>query len=151
MLCFLSGFYFHARNGKGRSGHVCSLFPLRFSQGISTDRIIDIRRLLCVNTEACHVTNFSLSHEVRGRVLPKLLVSLLPYNRVGWPVGFSALSFSLCPIVFSRCYYDDLVRIVCPIAGCSSWKTFLFPFLATSTSESEAMEVKISNQSEISG
>ncbi|XP_056174270.1 protein REDUCED CHLOROPLAST COVERAGE 1 [Syzygium oleosum] len=35
-------------------------------KGISTDRIIDVRRLLCVNTEACHVTNFSLSHEVRG-------------------------------------------------------------------------------------
>ncbi|KAL3743638.1 hypothetical protein ACJRO7_018843 [Eucalyptus globulus] len=35
-------------------------------KGISTDRIIDVRRLLCVNTETCHVTNFSLSHEVRG-------------------------------------------------------------------------------------
>ncbi|XP_074326348.1 protein REDUCED CHLOROPLAST COVERAGE 1-like [Apium graveolens] len=35
-------------------------------KGISTDTIIDIRRLLSVNTLTCHVTNFSLSHEVRG-------------------------------------------------------------------------------------
>ncbi|KAI4355234.1 hypothetical protein L6164_004027 [Bauhinia variegata] len=35
-------------------------------KGISTDRIIDIRRLLSVNTVTCYITNFSLSHEVRG-------------------------------------------------------------------------------------
>ncbi|KAD3069055.1 hypothetical protein R6Q59_016956 [Mikania micrantha] len=35
-------------------------------KGISTDRIIDIRRLLSVNTITCNITNFSLSHEVRG-------------------------------------------------------------------------------------
>ncbi|KAL2536336.1 Tetratricopeptide repeat (TPR)-like superfamily protein [Forsythia ovata] len=35
-------------------------------KGISTDRIIDVRRLLSVNTMTCHLTNFSLSHEVRG-------------------------------------------------------------------------------------
>ncbi|KAJ6723086.1 EUKARYOTIC TRANSLATION INITIATION FACTOR 3 SUBUNIT EIF-3 [Salix koriyanagi] len=35
-------------------------------KGISTDRIIDVRRLLSVNTETCYITNFSLSHEVRG-------------------------------------------------------------------------------------
>ncbi|KAB2070094.1 hypothetical protein ES319_A08G135900v1 [Gossypium barbadense] len=35
-------------------------------KGISTDRILDVRRLLSVNTEACNITNFSLSHEVRG-------------------------------------------------------------------------------------
>lgn len=35
-------------------------------KGISTDRIIDVRRLLSVNTTACNITNFSLSHEVRG-------------------------------------------------------------------------------------
>ncbi|KAI3711468.1 hypothetical protein L2E82_41577 [Cichorium intybus] len=35
-------------------------------KGISTDRIIDIRRLLSVNTTTCNITNFSLSHEVRG-------------------------------------------------------------------------------------
>ncbi|KAK4786518.1 hypothetical protein SAY86_010351 [Trapa natans] len=38
-------------------------------KGISTDRIIDVRRLLCVNTETCAITNFSLSHEVRGAML----------------------------------------------------------------------------------
>nr|XP_023876914.1 protein TSS [Quercus suber] len=35
-------------------------------KGISTDRIIDVRRLLSVRTETCNITNFSLSHEVRG-------------------------------------------------------------------------------------
>ncbi|KAJ7951300.1 Tetratricopeptide repeat (TPR)-like superfamily protein [Quillaja saponaria] len=35
-------------------------------KGISTDRIIDVRRLLSVNTETCYITNFSLLHEVRG-------------------------------------------------------------------------------------
>lgn len=35
-------------------------------KGISTDRIIDVRRLLSVNVETCNFTNFSLSHEVRG-------------------------------------------------------------------------------------
>lgn len=35
-------------------------------KGISTDRIIDIRRLLSVNTITCHITSFSLSHEIRG-------------------------------------------------------------------------------------
>ncbi|XP_038696013.1 protein TSS-like isoform X1 [Tripterygium wilfordii] len=49
-------------------------------KGISTDRILDVRKLLGVNVETCHFTNFSLSHEVRG---PKLkdsvdIVSLKP-------------------------------------------------------------------------
>ncbi|KAK9280399.1 hypothetical protein L1049_014088 [Liquidambar formosana] len=35
-------------------------------KGISTDRIIDVRRLLSVSTVTCNITNFSLSHEVRG-------------------------------------------------------------------------------------
>ncbi|XP_010267644.1 PREDICTED: protein TSS [Nelumbo nucifera] len=35
-------------------------------KGISTDRIIDVRRLLSVNAITCSVTNFSLSHEIRG-------------------------------------------------------------------------------------
>ncbi|XP_047337942.1 protein REDUCED CHLOROPLAST COVERAGE 1 [Impatiens glandulifera] len=35
-------------------------------KGISTDRIIDVRRLLAVNAITCNITNFSLSHEVRG-------------------------------------------------------------------------------------
>lgn len=36
----------------------------KIGQGISTDRIIDVRRLLSVNVETCNFTNFSLSHEV---------------------------------------------------------------------------------------
>ncbi|PSS08188.1 Protein TSS like [Actinidia chinensis var. chinensis] len=35
-------------------------------KGISTDRILDLRKLLAVHVETCHVTNYSLSHEVRG-------------------------------------------------------------------------------------
>ncbi|KAK1302748.1 hypothetical protein QJS10_CPB12g00851 [Acorus calamus] len=35
-------------------------------KGISTDRIIDVRRLLRANTNTCNITNYSLSHEVRG-------------------------------------------------------------------------------------
>ncbi|XP_068664586.1 protein REDUCED CHLOROPLAST COVERAGE 1-like [Aristolochia californica] len=38
-------------------------------KGISTDRIIDVRRLLCVHTVTCGLTNYSLSHEVRGQRL----------------------------------------------------------------------------------
>ncbi|CAN8295947.1 unnamed protein product [Cochlearia groenlandica] len=38
-------------------------------KGISTDRIIDVRRLLSVNFDTCHVTNFFLSHEIRGSQL----------------------------------------------------------------------------------
>ncbi|KAI5077264.1 hypothetical protein GOP47_0007088 [Adiantum capillus-veneris] len=35
-------------------------------KGITTDRILDVRRLLRVHTESCHLTNLSFSHEVRG-------------------------------------------------------------------------------------
>lgn len=34
-------------------------------KGISTDRILDVRRLLCVNTATCAITNYSLTHETR--------------------------------------------------------------------------------------
>ncbi|XP_062190047.1 protein REDUCED CHLOROPLAST COVERAGE 1 isoform X2 [Phragmites australis] len=34
-------------------------------KGISTDRIIDVRRLLCVNTATCAITNYSFTHETR--------------------------------------------------------------------------------------
>ncbi|KAK4265423.1 hypothetical protein QN277_026478 [Acacia crassicarpa] len=49
-------------------------------KGISTDRILDMRKLLGVHVETCHLTNYSLSHEVRG---PRLkdsmdIVSLKP-------------------------------------------------------------------------
>uniref|UniRef100_A0A1D1XJ34 Protein KIAA0664 n=1 Tax=Anthurium amnicola TaxID=1678845 RepID=A0A1D1XJ34_9ARAE len=35
-------------------------------KGISTDRILDVRKLLAVHVDTCHLTNFCLSHEVRG-------------------------------------------------------------------------------------
>ncbi|XP_059651235.1 protein REDUCED CHLOROPLAST COVERAGE 1 [Cornus florida] len=49
-------------------------------KGISTDRIIDVRRLLSVNTITCNITNFSLSHEVRGQRLKETVdvVALKP-------------------------------------------------------------------------
>lgn len=49
-------------------------------KGISTDKILDVRKLLAVNVETCHVTNYSLSHEVRGKRLKDTveIVSLKP-------------------------------------------------------------------------
>ncbi|KAJ1410088.1 Tetratricopeptide-like helical domain superfamily [Sesbania bispinosa] len=38
-------------------------------KGISTDKILDVRRLLAVKVETCHFTNYSLYHEVKGRRL----------------------------------------------------------------------------------
>uniref|UniRef100_A0A0E0JY29 Clu domain-containing protein n=1 Tax=Oryza punctata TaxID=4537 RepID=A0A0E0JY29_ORYPU len=38
-------------------------------KGISTDRILDVRKLLAVHVDTCHLTNYSLSHEVRGAQL----------------------------------------------------------------------------------
>ncbi|XP_024364118.1 protein REDUCED CHLOROPLAST COVERAGE 2 isoform X3 [Physcomitrium patens] len=35
-------------------------------KAISTDRLLDVRRLLAVNVETCHLTNYSFTHEVRG-------------------------------------------------------------------------------------
>ncbi|KAM7483616.1 hypothetical protein LguiB_008199 [Lonicera macranthoides] len=49
-------------------------------KGISTDKIIDVKKLLAVNVETCHLTNYSLSHEVKGQNLNDRLevVSLKP-------------------------------------------------------------------------
>ncbi|KAI3814695.1 hypothetical protein L1987_14339 [Smallanthus sonchifolius] len=44
-------------------------------KGISTDKILDVRKLLAVHVEACHLTNYSLAHEVRGPRL-KLTVEI---------------------------------------------------------------------------
>ncbi|KAL8123052.1 hypothetical protein AgCh_011144 [Apium graveolens] len=38
-------------------------------KGISTDKILDVKKLLAVNVETCHLTNYSLSHEVKGQKL----------------------------------------------------------------------------------
>ncbi|XVF86410.1 hypothetical protein PTKIN_Ptkin18bG0037600 [Pterospermum kingtungense] len=38
-------------------------------KGISTDRILDVRRLLASHVETCHLTNYSLAHEVKGKRL----------------------------------------------------------------------------------
>ncbi|TYJ04844.1 hypothetical protein E1A91_A12G121400v1 [Gossypium mustelinum] len=45
-------------------------------KGISTDKILDVRRLLSVKTETCHVTKFSLSHEVRIKRCTQFFVPL---------------------------------------------------------------------------
>ncbi|CAI8587235.1 unnamed protein product [Vicia faba] len=49
-------------------------------KGISTDRILDLRKLLAVHVETCHLTNFSLCHEVRGERLKDTveIISLKP-------------------------------------------------------------------------
>ncbi|KAF7037870.1 hypothetical protein CFC21_048148 [Triticum aestivum] len=53
-------------------------------KGISTDRIIDVRRLLCVNTATCAITNYSLSHETRNGHLKDGadVVTLKPYTLI---------------------------------------------------------------------
>ncbi|XP_020968143.1 protein TSS isoform X4 [Arachis ipaensis] len=38
-------------------------------KGVSTDKILDVRRLLAQNVETCHFTNYSLSHQVKGQRL----------------------------------------------------------------------------------
>lgn len=38
-------------------------------RGISTDKLIDVRRLLGSDVETCHFTNYSLSHEIKGHRL----------------------------------------------------------------------------------
>ncbi|WOH06933.1 hypothetical protein DCAR_0626362 [Daucus carota subsp. sativus] len=38
-------------------------------KGISTDRILDVRKLLAVHVETCYLTNYSFSHEIRGAKL----------------------------------------------------------------------------------
>ncbi|CAK9164899.1 unnamed protein product [Ilex paraguariensis] len=38
-------------------------------KGISTDKVLDVKKLLAVNVETCHFTNYSLSHEVKGHRL----------------------------------------------------------------------------------
>nr|CAD1827830.1 unnamed protein product [Ananas comosus var. bracteatus] len=49
-------------------------------KGISTDRILDVRKLLAVHVETCHLTNYSLAHEVRGASLKETveIASLKP-------------------------------------------------------------------------
>lgn len=49
-------------------------------KGISTDKILDLKKLLAVHVETCHLTNYSLSHEVRGSKLKDTveIVSLKP-------------------------------------------------------------------------
>ncbi|KAK6263688.1 hypothetical protein SCA6_019122 [Theobroma cacao] len=38
-------------------------------KGISTDKILDVRRLLASHVGTCHLTNYSLAHEVKGKRL----------------------------------------------------------------------------------
>ncbi|XP_024008613.1 protein TSS isoform X2 [Eutrema salsugineum] len=49
-------------------------------KGVSTDKIIDVRRLLGSHVDTCHFTNYSLSHQVKGHKLSDNIqvVSLKP-------------------------------------------------------------------------
>ncbi|XP_010476614.1 PREDICTED: protein TSS-like [Camelina sativa] len=38
-------------------------------KGVSTDKIIDVRKLLASHVKTCHFTNYSLSHKVKGQKL----------------------------------------------------------------------------------
>ncbi|KAI6689904.1 hypothetical protein NL676_026732 [Syzygium grande] len=47
-------------------------------KGISTDKLLDVRRLLANHVETCHLTNYSLSHEIKGlRLNDKVEVATL--------------------------------------------------------------------------
>lgn len=52
-------------------------------QGISTDRVLDVRRLLGSNVETCHLTNYSLSHVVMLLDRPLLFPFVLTLNGPG--------------------------------------------------------------------
>ncbi|XP_075492104.1 protein REDUCED CHLOROPLAST COVERAGE 3-like [Primulina tabacum] len=55
---------------------VCVITPYETQvvlKGISTDKILDVKKLLAVNVETCHLTNYSLSHEVKGQKLSEKL------------------------------------------------------------------------------
>ncbi|MED6123393.1 hypothetical protein PIB30_048756 [Stylosanthes scabra] len=60
-------------------------------KGISTDRILDVRKLLAVHVETCHLTNYSLSHEVRGARLKDSveIVSLKPCHLIIVPEDYA--------------------------------------------------------------
>ncbi|WOH05523.1 hypothetical protein DCAR_0624940 [Daucus carota subsp. sativus] len=49
-------------------------------KGISTDKILDVKKLLAVNVHTCHLTDYSLSHQVKGENLDEKVdvVSLKP-------------------------------------------------------------------------
>jgi hypothetical protein len=51
-------------------------------KGITTDRILDVRRLLAAHVETCHLTNISFQHEARSRkpLLPPPLQYLLLWH-----------------------------------------------------------------------
>jgi hypothetical protein len=49
-------------------------------QGITTDKVLDVRRLLAVDVETCHLTNISFHHEASKTHTPahaQLFISLL--------------------------------------------------------------------------
>ncbi|CAN1793893.1 Protein REDUCED CHLOROPLAST COVERAGE 1 [Linum perenne] len=80
-------------------------------KGISTDRIIDVRRLLSVNTETCYITNLSFTHEVRG---PRLKDT----------VDVTALK--PCVVTLIEEDYDEAlavahVRRLLDVVACTTW------------------------------
>ncbi|KAF8393143.1 hypothetical protein HHK36_021384 [Tetracentron sinense] len=81
-------------------------------KGISTDRILDVRKLLAVNVETCHLTNYSLSHEVRGQ-------------RLNDTVEVVSLKPCLLRMVEEDYIEEDLavahVRRLLDIVACTTW------------------------------
>lgn len=69
-------------------------------QGISTDRILDVRKLLAVHVDTCHLTNYSLSHEVLLHLLSNFF-SLKSLN-----------SFGIIYIWTIYIYYTQTITIV---------------------------------------
>jgi hypothetical protein len=67
-------------------------------QGITTDKVLDVRRLLAVNVETCHLTNISFHHEaskmhtpahaqIVHQLAPRILFLLLLGLELGFMLG----------------------------------------------------------------
>ncbi|KAK9677235.1 hypothetical protein RND81_11G129700 [Saponaria officinalis] len=81
-------------------------------KGISTDKILDVRRLLASNVDTCHITNYSLSHEVKG-------------NGLNYKLEITSLKPCLMKMVEAE--YDNEaqvlahVRRLLDIVACTTW------------------------------
>ncbi|KAL9244698.1 hypothetical protein vseg_018447 [Gypsophila vaccaria] len=81
-------------------------------KGISTDKILDVRRLLASNVETCHITNYSLSHEARG-------------NGLNYKLEITSLKPCLLKMVEAE--YENEAQVVAhvrrllDIVACTTW------------------------------
>ncbi|KAI3982193.1 hypothetical protein MKX01_019099 [Papaver californicum] len=108
-------------------------YSLLTLKGISTDKILDVKKLLTVNVETCHLTNYSLSHEVRG-------------NRLKDTVEIISLKPPQLSIVEEEEYTEELaidhVRRLLDIVACT---TYFTSSSSSRTNQRDAQSNSISN------